>query len=98
MPEGTPMTSLSRSLAIALLLIFFASPSRAQGADGAVYVLTYIDLQPNRVAGGMTLLKAYRRESRKEAGARDITLVAENGRPNRLVIAETWQDQGAYAA
>jgi quinol monooxygenase YgiN len=92
------MTSLSRSLAIALMLIFLASPSRAQGADGAVYVLTYIDLQPNRIAAGMTLLKAYRRASRKEAGARDITLVAESGRSNRFVIAETWQDQAAFAA
>lgn len=74
----------------------FTLPAHAQG--NAAYVATYIEVMPNAVAAGATLLKQYRSASLKEDGNLRFDVLQELGRPNRFAITEAWRDGAALAA
>lgn len=85
-------------LATAPLLLAVAGPVRAQGAEGAVYVVTYVELQAASTRNGVMLLKQYRDGARKESGNLEAALGQEIGRANRFVLIEGWRDQPAFEA
>jgi quinol monooxygenase YgiN len=62
---------------------------------GAIYLVTYVDVMPNSVPAGSTLVTTYRTASRKEDGNERFEVLQEIGRPNRFLMLETWKDQAA---
>ena len=85
-------------LAVAPLLLMAAAPASAQGAQGAVHVVTYIELQAATTKDGVALLKRYREGVRKESGNLEVEMGQEIGRPNRFVLIEGWRDQSDFDA
>src|ERR1700728_810078 len=82
-------------LLAAALLSMAAAPASAQGA---VHVVTYIELQAAETKNGMMLLKQYREAARKEGGNLEAEMGQEIGRANRFVLIEGWRDQSAFDA
>lgn len=81
---------------LALLAAIFGNTARAQ--DAAVYAVTYVELMPNAIADGTTLLKQYRDGSRHEPGNLRFDVLNEIARPNRFAILETWRDKATRDA
>jgi quinol monooxygenase YgiN len=75
-----------------------ATAQQAQAQDAAVYVVTYVDVMPDKVADGATLLKQYRDASRKEDGSARVEVLQEIGRQNRFAVIEVWKDKAARDA
>jgi quinol monooxygenase YgiN len=84
-------------LALALL-VSAAALGTAYAQGDAVYIVTYVEVMPNEVADGATLLKRYRDASRKEDGNLRFDALVEIARPNRFVIIETWSSKAALDA
>ncbi len=85
-----------RSLMIAMAVLTATATAHAQ--DAGVYVVTYVDVMPNSVAAGATLLRQYRDASRKEDGSLGVDVLQEIGRPNRFAVVEAWKDKPARDA
>ena len=85
-------------LMLLFLMLMFEPAAPAQDGDAMVYVATYIDIQVNSTAQGTRLVLQYSEASRREAGNAQLSVVKEIGRPNRLVILETWKDQASFDA
>jgi quinol monooxygenase YgiN len=79
-------------------MAFAAATTAAHAQDAGVYVVTYVDLMPNSVVSGATLLKQYRDASRKEDGSLRVDVLQEIGRPNRFAVVEIWKDKPARDA
>lgn len=84
------------ALTAPILLALFGRSATAQ--DGAVYLVTYVELMPNALASGSSLLKRYRDSSRTEVGNLRFDVLAEIARDNRFVIVEGWRDKAALDA
>jgi len=84
--------------ALALLLGALAPAARAQSGDSTVYVVTYIDIQPEATGKALALLHRYRATSRKEAGNSEVELAQEIGRASRFVVIEAWRDPASFDA
>jgi quinol monooxygenase YgiN len=66
--------------------------------DGAIYVLTHVDVFPagkDEVAG---LVKGETDDSRKDAGALRYDAVIWDGHPNHFHLLEVWRDRKALTA
>ncbi len=87
---------LFRCLMLGMAMAAAVAPAHAQ--DAGVYVVTYVDVMPNSVASGATLLKQYREASRKEDGSLRVDVLQEIGRPNRFAVVEVWKDKTARDA
>ena len=81
---------------LAVLAAAFASPARAQ--DSAFYAVTYVELMPDDIASGTTLMKQYRDVTRREPGNLQFDVLHEIARPSRFAIIETWNDKAARDA
>ena len=81
---------------LAVFAAALASPARAQ--DSASYIVTYVELMPDDIAGGTTLLRHYRDVSRTEPGNLRFDILHEIARPNRFAIVEIWKDKPARDA
>jgi quinol monooxygenase YgiN len=79
-------------------MAMLAAAATAHAQDGGVYVVTYVDVMPNSVVSGGTLVKQYRDAGRKEDGSVRIEALHEIGRPNRFAIVELWKDKAARDA
>jgi len=83
------------------ILTAIVRPAHAQDDavhDGAVYVATYVEVMPNAVAVGATLLRDYRDASRKQDGNLRFDVLHEMARPSRFAIIEAWKDIAALGA
>lgn len=79
-------------------LAVLAATATAHAQDGAVHVVTYVDVMPSSVGPGATLLKQYRDAGRKEDGSVSFQVLQEIGRPNRFATVEVWKDKQARDA
>ena len=70
----------------------------AHAQNGAVYVVTYVEVMPNAAASGATLLKSYRDVGHDEAGNVRLDVLQEMARPNRFVVLEVWSGSVARDA
>jgi quinol monooxygenase YgiN len=70
----------------------------AHAQNSAAYLATYVEVMPNAVGSGATLLKQYRDLSFKEDGNLRVDVLQEIERPNRFVIVEAWRDKAALEA
>jgi len=87
-----------RSMMFGMAVLAAAATAPAQAQDGAVYVVTYVDVMPSSVAPGAALLKQYSDASRKEDGSVRVAVLQEIGRPNRFAVVEVWKDKAARDA
>jgi quinol monooxygenase YgiN len=62
------------------------------GGDGAVYVLTHVDVFPAGKDQTIELLKALAAASRKETGSLRFEIWQQEGRLNHLPVFEAWRD------
>jgi quinol monooxygenase YgiN len=91
---------MRRFLRLICLVAFLAGilPHSAGAQGSPVYAVTYVDIMPNSVAAGLSLLKHYREEGRKDDGNLRFDVLQEIARPNRLAIVEAWRDKAALDA
>jgi quinol monooxygenase YgiN len=91
---------LGRSAALSALTLAAAiavvPAARAQTSNDAVYAVTYLDVATTSINQGLDLIKKFREASRKEAANLEFTVMQEEHRPNRFVIAEGWKDKAAF--
>jgi quinol monooxygenase YgiN len=83
---------------VLLLSVVRISAAGAQTSGDAIYGVTSVDVAPSATSQGIALLKQYRDAARKQPGNQGVTLLQEEGWPNRFVIYEAWTDQSAYDA
>jgi quinol monooxygenase YgiN len=68
-------------------------------ANGAVYVLTHVDIAgANNRDQGTATLKKYAEDGRKEPNALRVEVWQQANRPNHYTVNEVWKDQAAYEA
>src|SRR5690242_14640275 len=86
-------------LAIGLLAVaaFTSTAVRAQ-ETGAVYVVTYFELQPTGKRDAATLLKGLRDATRQDNGNLRAELLESAARPGQYVMLTAWKDQKALDA
>jgi len=65
-------------------------------AQGAVQVVTHVDVPPPSKDECISLLKALADESRKEAGVVRFEVLQQSSRPNHFSVVEIWKNQDAY--
>jgi quinol monooxygenase YgiN len=87
---------LGLTLGVVILTAMLVGTTHAQ--NGAIYVVTYVEVMPNTAARGATLLKSYRDASREEAGNMRLDVLQEMARPNRFVVLEVWSGGAARDA
>lgn len=63
-----------------------------------VYVATYLEVSPAETGAGAELAAQYAGDTSSEAGNLLVTALQEEGRANRFVVIEAWQDQAAFDA
>jgi quinol monooxygenase YgiN len=66
--------------------------------EGAVHVLTHVDVPPPSKDSCIELLRALTEASRKEAGVLRFDVVQQDSRPNHFTVIEVWRHKGAYDA
>ena len=64
----------------------------------AIYVATYVDVQPPAMSQATALIKEYRQTTASEKGNSGTDVVQEIGRSNHFVIVELWKDQASFDA
>jgi quinol monooxygenase YgiN len=89
-------TFLSLTLGAVISAAMLMATAHAQ--NGAVYVVTYVEVMPNAAAPGAMLLKSYRDVSRQEAGNMRLDVLQEMARPNRFVVLEVWSGSATREA
>jgi quinol monooxygenase YgiN len=96
--KGEELVRTIIRLAFAMTILAATLGQYAHGQGNAVYLATYVEVIPNAVAPGTTLLKRYRDLSRNDDGNLRFDVFAEVARPNRFVIVEAWRDKAALDA
>lgn len=65
------------------------------GAEGAVYVLTHVDVVPPAKDQAIGLVKTLAAASRKDAGDARFDVLQQASRANHLFLFETWRNEAA---
>jgi quinol monooxygenase YgiN len=74
-------------------------PAPAGRANGAIYAVTHVDVNPPNMEEENTALKTLAAASRKEPGnLRFDTTVQQKGRGNHFAVIEVWKDERAADA
>lgn len=87
-----------RVLAVAGLAIAALAPTAAsaQARDTTFYIATYVELVATARNQGVSLLRAYRDASRKDAA--QIEVAQRLDRPSQFVMLAVWKDKAAFDA
>ena len=76
----------------------FAAGQAADPAAGTSYVITYLEVAPERVTEAVELLKAERAAGRADQGVERYQVLQRLGRRNHFVVLEEWRDAAAQEA
>ena len=96
--RGEHMSTLLRMLVAGAAVLMAWTAGAAYAQDGAVYIVTYVDVMPNATNSGAAALRHYRDASRKENGNLRTDVLQEVARSNRFAIVEIWKDKAASEA
>ena len=66
--------------------------------DGAVYVVSYLELLPNAKHSGESLIRKYVKDSRTEGGGLRISALNETDRAGKYLLIESWRDPASLSA
>lgn len=94
------LTSAVIVIALAMVAVGAIVDAHAQAPapEGAVYVVTYVEVMPTSRADGLTALRRYRDAARTEDGNLRCEVVSRLGQPHQLVVLEAWKDRRAFEA
>jgi quinol monooxygenase YgiN len=81
-----------------LTMAVAAMPAAQAQTDGAVYLVTYLELKPPAKKEGTALLKSLRDSARKDDGNLHAEAVEHVSRPGQYVLMTNWKDQKALDA
>jgi quinol monooxygenase YgiN len=87
---------LVSQMILAIAILASAPTQSSQAEDSAVYLSTYVDLMPNAVSAGASLLARYRDASRTHPGNLRLDVLHEIARPSRFALLEVWADEAAF--
>jgi quinol monooxygenase YgiN len=73
----------------------YVGPAQSQGAKGAIYVLTHVDVVPTSKDGCMELLKGMSADTPKDAGNLRYDVLQQPNRLNHFTVFETWSNREA---
>jgi len=73
------------------------SPSDGD-ADGALHVVTHVDVVPAFKDPGVALVRQLVEASRGEAGCLRFDALTQASRANHMTLVETWRDRAAFEA
>lgn len=82
---------------IAATLIAATTPVRAQNSS-AIYVVGYIEVAPSARTAAVSMLRAFRDASRKDAGNNGFEVLQRIGQPQQFAVLEAWSDAKAQAS
>ncbi len=86
------MISILPSLAIAVASAMTpAQGSSPASADVEINVVIYVDLDPAQASHGLSLLETEAEAETHSTGCLRAILIRESGRPNHLMLIETWR-------
>ena len=85
-------------LALAMVAVGAIVDAHAQAPEGAVYVVTYVEVMPTSRADGLTALRRYRDAARTEDGNLRCEVVSRLGQSHQFVVLEAWKDRSAFEA
>ena len=68
----------------------YVGPAQGQAAQGAVYVVTHVDVTPNNKDGCMELLKGMSADTPKDPGNLGYEVLQQPSRLNHFTVFETW--------
>jgi quinol monooxygenase YgiN len=74
------------------------APSPASVGEGAIYVVTHVDVAPPRKDDCIALLKTLADDSRKEPNAEGFEAWQQPNRTNHFTVTEIWRNLAAYNA
>jgi quinol monooxygenase YgiN len=96
--EIKPMTVLRLFAAtIVATLLAGITSVRAQDAS-AIYIVSYIEVAPSARTATVSMLRALRDASRKEAGNSGFEVLQRIGQPQQFSILEVWSDAKAQSS
>jgi quinol monooxygenase YgiN len=87
---------LISQMILAIAILASAPTQSSQAEDSAVHLSTYVDLMPNAVSAGTSLLARYRDASRTHPGNLRLEVLHETARPSRFALLEAWADEAAF--
>jgi quinol monooxygenase YgiN len=73
----------------------YVGPGQGQHGQGAVYVVTHVDVVPPSKDGCMALLKDMSADTPKDAGNLRYDVLQQPNRLNHFTVVETWSDRQA---
>jgi quinol monooxygenase YgiN len=74
------------------------APSPASFSEGAIYVITHVDVAPPRKDDCIALLKSLADDIRKEPNAEGFAAWQQTNRTNHFTVTEVWKNLAAYDA
>ncbi|HLK82738.1 MAG TPA: antibiotic biosynthesis monooxygenase [Xanthobacteraceae bacterium] len=74
------------------------APSPASLSEGAIYVITHVDVAPPRKDDCIALLKSLADDIRKEPNAEGFAAWQQTNRTNHFTVTEVWKNLAAYDA
>src|SRR4051812_1634476 len=74
------------------------APAPPPVPDGPRYLVTYLEVMPTAISGGMALVRQFRDATRKEAGTLRAEALQRIGPQYQFVLLEAWKDQAAAEA
>jgi quinol monooxygenase YgiN len=63
-----------------------------------VYVLTHVDIAPERIAEGLRILKEAAAASRRDEGNLTFVIIQQSSRPNHFTFIEVWSEMKSLQA
>ncbi len=87
-----------RSLFGVTAFAFGIAAAAQQKADTAVYIASYVEVDPSAERTAVALLTQYRDASRKEPGNLRLDALQQIGRANHFAIVEAWRDGKSFDA
>ncbi len=80
-----------------IFLLLIASVT-AFAQDTKLYIVTHVDLMPNYIVDGTSLLLKFASDSRKDKGAVRFELLQEPAHKNHFTIVSVWENEAAFDA
>lgn len=87
-----------RSMLVGCACLTLGVVEHVQAQDGALYVVTYIEVAPGAAAQGAALMKRFAAAGRADRGNQRFEALQRAAPSNQFVLVGTWSDAKAFEA